>query len=104
LRLAERGQAAHNVGWFLAQVLDDRAKLFEALAEIANGGDLSVARSLIIEGGIQRGGAGDEAMLRNLASRVAPDKKAQLLMLAPFESKTWAFVDELGDKVETAFR
>ncbi len=40
LRLAERGQAAHNVGWFLAQVLDDRATLAEALAEIANGSDL----------------------------------------------------------------
>jgi addiction module HigA family antidote len=103
LRLAQRGQAAHNVGWFLAQVLDDRGTLAEALAEIANGGDLSGARGSMIEGALLKAGDGDDTMLRIVASRASPEKAAQLLMLAPFDGKTWTFVDELGDEVQTAY-
>jgi addiction module HigA family antidote len=103
LRLAERGQAAHNVGWFLAQVLDDRATLVEALAKIANGGGLSGARGLVIEGALLKSGDGDDALLRTIASRVTPEKVAQLLMLAPFEGQTWRFVDELDEEVQSAY-
>ena len=103
LRLAERGQAAHNVGWFLAQVLDDRATLVEALSEIANGGDLAGARGLVIEGALLKSGDGDDALLRTIASRVTPEKVAQLLMLAPFERQTWRFVDELDEEVQSAY-
>jgi addiction module HigA family antidote len=103
LRLAQRGQAAHNVGWFLTQVLEDQATLVEALAEIANGGDLSGARASVIEGALLNAGDGNDAALRSVASRLAPEKTAQLLMLAPFEGKTWAFVDELGDEIQAAY-
>jgi addiction module HigA family antidote len=103
LRLAERGQAAHNVGWFLAQAVDDRETLTEALAEIANGGDLSGARALLIEGALLKVGDGEHTVLRTVARRVAPEKAAQLLMLAPFEGTTWRFVDEFGHEVQTAY-
>ncbi|WP_191086016.1 hypothetical protein [Roseococcus microcysteis] len=34
---------------------------------------------------------------------MVPEKIAQLLMLAPFDKKTWTFVDELDDKVQAVY-
>jgi addiction module HigA family antidote len=103
LRLAKRGQAAYNVGWFLAEALYDHATQVKALVEIANGGDLAGARGQVMEGALLKAGNGSDTILRTVASSIAPEKITQLVLRAPFNQKTWLFVDGLDEKCRATY-
>ncbi|HEV2746621.1 MAG TPA: HigA family addiction module antitoxin [Allosphingosinicella sp.] len=99
LELAERGQAAHNVGWFLATVVSDKKQLAAVLIEVAKRGELSETCAAILSGALLKAGEEDDSVLRLVAAAMPAEKVSALLTLAPFGKETWALVDELGDNV-----
>lgn len=103
LRLAERGQAAHNVGWFLAETADGDEALTGALAKLAAGGELTGSRAAVISGALRKSGSEGDNVLRAVAATLVQEKIPALLRLAPFEKSTWEFADEIGAVVADAY-
>lgn len=104
LQLAERGQASHNVGWFLAKVIDDEDKLASALTELAAGQKLSGPRASLLSGALTSSVQNSaDRVLRQVVDRLPREQVGELLTLSPFDRATWKLVDESGAAVADAY-
>jgi addiction module HigA family antidote len=97
--LAERGNAAWQIGWLLASDLlpekDLPEVLLAAFRSTLNSG--SWARRNLVSGGLHAilDHERRKTLLRNLAKQLSGEETAKLLLLAPFRRTTWELADTL---------
>jgi hypothetical protein len=96
LRLAEAGEASHSAGWFLAKILEDDERFANALAGIANGGEVTGSRSGLLSGGLANASNERTDVLWKTVAKLDPSKVVPVLVTAPFGRGTWTLADELG--------
>jgi len=108
LALAERGNAATQIGWLCATALLSPDQLMElvrvALVPILAGEAETFPRKNLIAA-VMRARADDEreTLLRQILEGLYEDGKAQVLLLAPFCRSTWKFVDALGTAAQEKY-
>jgi addiction module HigA family antidote len=108
LQLAEVGEAEGIVGWILARVLPSLTEQSDAVRYLIKGADgesvESVKRQSLISGLLAN--VSDnvlEQLLAAVSREHEPAQAMSVLLLAPFRSSTWRFVQRLGSDVQTAY-
>lgn len=96
LQLAENGQAAHNVGWFLATIISTEAALVEALLTVVHSDQLSGSRANVVSGALHKADQRGWNTLGLLVGKLPSSEAIEVLLLAPFKSTSWDIVESLG--------
>lgn len=103
IRLAHVGEGGSKVGWFAAQVLGSTEARLELVCEVLKNGQMTRANqernllSGLIRGTKQAGGL--TALLKAMGTTLDRILLQEMVLLAPFESQIWNFVNTLGDDI-----
>lgn len=103
IKLADVGEASHNAGWFLATILEDDESLADALAEIANGGEITCSRSGLLSGALAKACDARTDVLEKTVAKLDPSKIISVLTTAPFKRETWILADRLGSTTSESY-
>jgi hypothetical protein len=106
LRLAEMGQAGRVIGFLLSQIFtveDEQRKMFRKLIDAQPESNLAAWKALM-------SGFLDSVPENHFSQTIAEVTVNRqsieiifLLLLAPFQRRTWKFLDTLGDHVRAAY-
>jgi len=94
MRLAEMGQAQHNVGWFLSRSLADAEQLKDALKQIVNGEPIEGAKASVVGGALAEAKNRGLDVLSSLVAGESADTAASILLAAPFDHLTWKVAED----------
>lgn len=106
IELAERGEAAQVIGWFLPKVIVGPGPLAEALVSIIKRN--SFASSLVLRQ-LAAGALGaldaehEEEVLRAIAAALPDSAIVPALVLFPFRQVTWTLLESESEVVQTAY-
>lgn len=103
LRVAESGEASHNVGWFLATVTEDEGELLESLLTVVRVGPISGIRANVVSGALLKADQRGWRTLQHLVEKLSPTEAIDVSLLAPFNKNTWDLVETLGDEAMTRY-
>ena len=108
IELAERGNAAWQIGWLAASALLSETSLIEllhtALGPILEKEGEFFPRKNLIAGALRSlGDKQRETVLNATAQGLLDDNAIRLFLLAPFCRSTWKFVDALGEEARAKY-
>jgi plasmid maintenance system antidote protein VapI len=103
--LAERGNAAVQIGWLMvSHVLSaDEVADFVVAAQKDERTASTMPRKNLIFGALGALADGAPSLLRRIRPSLTPEAFARVLELAPFRRSTWVLVDELDDSAKHAY-
>lgn len=96
IRLAEMGQAQHNVGWFLSRSLADAEQLKDALKQIVNGKPIEGTTASVVGGALAEAKNRGLDVLSSIVAGEGADTAVSILLAAPFDHLTWNVAEEAG--------
>lgn len=96
LRLAEMGQAQHNVGWFLSRSLAEAEPLKDTLKQIMKSRPIEGSTSSIVSGALAEAKSRGLEVLSSIVAGESTDTATSVLLAAPFDHVTWNVAEEAG--------
>ncbi|QDP18694.1 hypothetical protein [Sphingomonas xanthus] len=96
MRLAEMGQAQHNVGWFLSSSLADAEQLKDALKQIVNGKPIEGTKASVVGGALAEARNRGLDVLSSIVAGEGADTAVPILLAAPFDRLTWDVAEKAG--------
>src|SRR5260370_39424404 len=106
LKLAEMGQAARAIGLLLPQIFTGEGEQLSTFQELINSRPESNSASwrLLVSGFLDSVPENHfPRIIAEITANQQPTDIIPLLLLAPFQRRTWHFVDTLGDDVKAAY-
>lgn len=108
IELAQRGNAAWQIGWLTASVLLSENLLIDLLRRalgplLEKEGDFFARKNLIAGALRSLGDEQRETVLKGAAQGLLDDNAVRLFLLAPFCRSTWKFVDALGEEARAKY-
>jgi hypothetical protein len=98
LRLAEFAESYHNIGWSMAEALNDES-LETSLRHLLSEGPIRGSKAGIFSGALHEAERRDVDLLSSIVPGLDPAVAISVLLAAPFNQRTWALVDSMSDEI-----
>ncbi|WP_337180303.1 hypothetical protein [Sphingopyxis granuli] len=89
MRLAELGQAQHNVGWFLSRLMTEAEELRSVLKQIVSGKPVEGTVAAILGGALAESSNRGRDIIGDLIAGENDETAVSILLAAPFDRTTW---------------